>query len=153
MESLKSEKEKNGSCNTPEVNAALKEMFYGKCYICENKQITSYQIEHLVPHRENKDLKFDWNNLFLACSHCNNTKLAKYDPIIDCTQEDVEKLIAFRKKGYFGTEEKLVFEMLDFRIEVKNTVDLLREVYYGSTPQKKMDYFTSHPLMVLFPKA
>ncbi len=140
VESLKKEKaKKNGSCNTPEVNAALQEMFHGKCYICENKQITSYQIEHLVPHRENKDLKFDWNNLFLACAHCNNAKLAKYDPIIDCTQEDVEKLIAFRKKGYFGTEEKLVFEMLDFRIEVKNTANLLGEVYYGSTPQKKME--------------
>lgn len=137
--SLQSARMKSGSCNTPEVNAALKEMFYGKCYLCENKQITSYQIEHLKPHRGNADLKYDWNNLFLSCAHCNNTKLGKYDPIIDCTREDVEKLIAFRKKGYFGTAEELVFENLDFREETINTVNLLREIYYGVTPQKKME--------------
>ena len=139
IDSLEREKSKNGSYNTPEVNAALKEMFHGKCYICENNQITSYQIEHLIPHRGNIELKYDWNNLFLACAHCNNTKLDKFDPIIDCTKENVEERIAFRKKGYFGTDEKLIFDMLDLRIETQNTVKLLQEVYYGSTPQKKME--------------
>ncbi len=139
IESLRREKARSGSYNTPEVNAALREMFHGKCYICENKQITSYKIEHLVSHRGNADLKYDWNNLFLACAHCNNTKLDKYEPIIDCTKENVEALIAFRRTGYFGTDEKLLFEKLDDRIEVENTIKLLQEVYYGSTPQKKME--------------
>lgn len=136
---MKREKLKNGSYNTPEVNAALKEMFHGKCYICENRQIVSYQIEHLNPHRGNTELKFDWDNLFLSCAHCNNTKSDKYDPIIDCTKENVERMIAFRKEGYFGSDEKLVFEMPDRRVETENTVKLLQEVYYGSTPQKKME--------------
>ncbi len=136
---MKREKLKNGSYNTPEVNAALKEMFHGKCYICENRQIVSYQIEHLNPHRGNTELKFDWDNLFLSCAYCNNTKSDKYDPIIDCTKENVERMIAFRKEGYFGSDEKLVFEMLDRRVETENTVKLLQEVYYGSTPQKKME--------------
>ena len=139
IESLRREKARSGSYNTPEVNAALREMFHGKCYICENKQITSYQIEHLVSHRGNADLKYDWNNLFLACAHCNNTKLDIYEPIIDCTKDNVEALIAFRRTGYFGTDEKLLFEKLDDRIEVENTIKLLQEVYYGSTPQKKME--------------
>lgn len=139
IDSLKIEKSKNGSYNTPEVNAALKEMFHGKCYICENKQITSYQIEHLIPHRGDIKLKYDWNNLFLACAHCNNIKLDKFDPIIDCTKEQVEELIAFRREGYFGTDEKLTFDLLDSRIETQNTVKLLEAVYYGSTPQKKME--------------
>lgn len=63
-DSLQNAKKCNRSYNTPEVNAALKELFHGKCYICENKQITSYNIEHLIPHHENPDLKYDWNNLF-----------------------------------------------------------------------------------------
>ena len=29
--------------------------------------------------------------------------------------------------------------MLDCRIEIQNTVELLQEIYYGSTPQKKME--------------
>lgn len=125
--------------NTPEVNAALLEMFHGKCYICENKQITSYQIEHLYPHHGNMDLKYNWENLFLSCAHCNNTKLDKYDPILNCTKENVEKRIAFRKRGYFGTEEELIFEALDADEETINAQKLLQEVYYGATPQKKIE--------------
>lgn len=126
--------------NTDCVNQALREVFHGKCYICENKQSTSYQIEHLIPHRRNSNLKYDWNNLFLVCAHCNNVKLAKYDPILDCTKERVEKLIAFRKSGYFGTDEKLEFIPQEEETEaVKNTVALLKDVYYGTTPQKKME--------------
>ena len=139
IESLEKAKKTDSGYNMPEVNDALREIFYGKCYICENKEITSYQIEHLIPHRGNLDLKYAWDNLFLACAHCNNTKLGKFEPILDCTKEDVERAIAFRKKGYFGTDEELIFEPLDGRAETLNTGMLLHEVYYGSTPQKKME--------------
>ena len=47
--SLEKAKEKNTTYNTQEVNSALQEMFHGKCYICENKLISSYQIEHFIP--------------------------------------------------------------------------------------------------------
>ncbi|MDO5409099.1 MAG: HNH endonuclease [Lachnospiraceae bacterium] len=137
--SLLKAKTQNSTYNTPEVNAALREMFHSKCYICESNQITSYQIEHLRSHKGDVELKYNWNNLFLACAHCNNTKLNKYEPIVDCTKENVEELITFRKKGYFGTEEELIFEVLDERLEIQNTAKLLREVYYGSTPQKQME--------------
>lgn len=56
-----------------------------------------------------------------------------------CTKENVEELIAFRRQGYFGVDEKLLFDMFDSRMETQNTVKLLQEVYYGSTPQKKME--------------
>ena len=36
IDSLEMQKAKNGSYNTSEVNAALREIFHGKCYICEN---------------------------------------------------------------------------------------------------------------------
>lgn len=132
-------KGKNGTCNTPEVNSALQEMFYGKCYICERKGLEAMEIEHLVPHREDLDLKYNWNNLFLACHHCNNTKGAKYDPILDCTKEEVDRKIAFRKTGYFGKDEKFVFDILEQTEKTINTQKLLENVFYGSTPQKEME--------------
>ena len=79
--------------NTKPVNAALVETFHGKCYICENKKATAYQIEHLIPHRDNRKLKYDWENLFWSCAHCNNIKSDKYEPILDCTKENVERLV------------------------------------------------------------
>ena len=65
---------KNGTYNTPEVNDALQEMFYKKCYLCESKNVTAYVIEHLASAEGNQRLRYDWNNLFLACAHCNGTK-------------------------------------------------------------------------------
>lgn len=137
---LHAAKEGDSGYNKREVNEALIEMFRGKCYICENKDgISSYQIEHLIPHRGNLELKYDWNNLFWSCAHCNNIKNAKYDPILDCTKVDVDKKIAFRKEGYFGKDEKFQFIPLEEGAEIENTVALLYEAYYGSTPQKKVE--------------
>lgn len=139
LASLNEAKQRGSTYNTPEVNMALMEMFHGKCYICEDKEMTSCQIEHLIPHNNDLNLKYDWNNLFWSCAHCNNTKLGKYDPIIDCTKEEVDKIIAFRKTGYFGVDEVLSFEILQPSEQAYNTVKLLKEVYYGSTPQKKIE--------------
>ncbi len=140
IKDLEVARKSGNSYNTENVNRALKEVFRGKCYICENKNATSYQIEHLIPHRGNTQLKYDWNNFFGVCAHCNNIKSDKYEPILDCTKRSVEQLIAFRKKGYFGAEEKLEFTpLVSDDEEVEHTVSLLEDVYYGTTPQKKIE--------------
>lgn len=138
---LQEAKAKDSGYNKPEVNEALIEMFKGKCYICENKGgISSYQIEHLRPHRKNLELKYSWDNLFWSCAHCNNIKNAGYEPILDCSQVEVDKKIAFRKEGFFGRQERFVFISLDEEDEkTNNTAALLQEAYYGSTPQKKIE--------------
>jgi uncharacterized protein (TIGR02646 family) len=92
--SLEEEKKKtNGDYKTEEVLNRLKNDFKSKCYICEFKS-TSNNVEHFIPHKGNKDLMFDWNNLFLACYHCNNTKGSqkKYDNLLNCTNkaDDIE---------------------------------------------------------------
>ena len=81
MDDLQEACDTGRSYNTEHVNQALQEVFHGKCYICENKEATSYQIEHLIPHRGDKKLKYDWNNLFWVCAHCNNIKSDKYEKI------------------------------------------------------------------------
>ena len=59
-----------------EVFRTLVDDCHGKCYICEDKP-TTINVEHIIPHRSDPALKFDWNNLFIACGHCNNIKHAK----------------------------------------------------------------------------
>lgn len=131
---------KSGTYNKPEINQAVKEIFHGKCYICENKDITSCQIEHLKPHEGDTDLKFEWNNLFWACAHCNNTKSNKYTQILNCNEVEVDKKISFRKEGYFGKDEKYYFEAVNERSEeIDNTIALLNAVYYGNTYQKELE--------------
>lgn len=137
--SLAAEKaKKQGTCNTPEVNEALAETFHGKCYLCENREVTSWEIEHFHPHRGNDDLKFDWNNLFWSCRHCNNTKGDMDTPILDCTKTDVDDAIAFRPQIRLDADS-LVFAPVDASEATKNTCKLLADVHYGRTTQKKME--------------
>ena len=73
--------------------------FHCKCYLCEDKP-TSINIEHIVSHKGDVKLKHEWDNLFFACSHCNNIKGIDYDDIIDCTKKDPEEIINFIFKPY-----------------------------------------------------
>lgn len=133
------EDKENGTYNTPEVLDALYLDFHNKCYICESKNLTSINIEHFRPHKGDKKLMFDWENLFLACSHCNNIKLDKYNNILDCTKIDVDELISFRKKGQYGWEEVIEIKALVYDEKTKSTVELLDRVYNGTTKMKILE--------------
>lgn len=96
-------KKKNGSYEKPDVVERLKEDFHDKCYICGLKNLQDPQVEHLLPHKNGKypERKFDWNNLFWVCGHCNGVKNQnKYDVgILDCCKTDPEQSILFRLKA------------------------------------------------------
>ena len=142
IQSLAKEKIKSsGKCNTTEVVEALQEIFHSKCYLCENKNSTEWEVEHLIPHGGNSDLKFDWENLFWSCGHCNHIKGDKFTPILDCTKVAVDEIISFRKVGYFGKEETLNFEKVaDYpdSAEIQMTCDLLQRIYYGKSSQEQV---------------
>lgn len=97
----------NGSYSEPDVTERLEKDFHNKCYICEMKGLQDPEVEHLLPHQNGKDKKrkFDWENLFWACRHCNNVKnQRKYDAgILNCCRRDPEEAIAF------GLEEQRVW--------------------------------------------
>lgn len=62
---LDKEKNKaNGDYRCASVLDRIKNDFRNKCYICEYKEPVSINIEHFRPHKGDKNLKFDWNNLF-----------------------------------------------------------------------------------------
>ena len=92
-----------GSYSMPDVVKQLKEDFHNKCYICELSELQDAQVEHLLPHFDGKypERKFDWNNLFWSCGHCNNVKNQRiYDEgIIDCCKDAPEESIIFRLQG------------------------------------------------------
>lgn len=142
-ESLKKEKEKelkgikeSGSYRNDDVVKRLMKDFKGKCYLCESFA-TSSQIEHLKSHRGDIELKFDWNNLFLCCTHCNNIKNKFYDNILDCTKEDVESRIRYKMDIFPGSDVYLY--PLENDIRTKETVELLEKCYNGTTQLKKID--------------
>jgi uncharacterized protein (TIGR02646 family) len=129
----------SGTYNDELIIEALKKEFYSKCYICEDDMSTSINIEHFKPHKGDKDLKFNWNNLYLACSHCNNIKLAKYDNILDCMsdKEDVERTMKYLASTF--PKRYVTIEVIDSSEKVRDTAELLTKAYNGTTPQKRLE--------------
>ena len=117
----------------------LAEDCHHKCYICEEKP-TTINIEHIVPHRSSPTLKFDWDNLFIACGHCNNTKQAGYDDILDPTKCDPEEHIALSVEITDNLIERVKIESLTKDYHSMQTAELLELVYNGgSTDIKKIE--------------
>lgn len=55
----------------------------GKCFYCESKLtidydengkilLKVYEVDHYIELAEKPELAYDWNNLYLSCTHCND---------------------------------------------------------------------------------
>lgn len=119
---------KRKSYNEPDTIQQLKTIFNNKCYICEMQELQDGIIEHLIPHRGDPDLKFDWRNLFWACNRCNSIKNRKeYEgKIIDCCKVDPEKHLRCIYDPY--TKQITVIPK-DLQETSKMTAQLITETY------------------------
>lgn len=76
-----------------DVYAELRKVFFDKCYICETNDPHDINVEHFIAHEGDVVSKYDWGNLYFACSRCNNIKGNVYNDIIDCCDPEYD---AFR---------------------------------------------------------
>lgn len=136
-EFLKTDGDYNCGC----VLERLQQDFKNKCYLCESQIYSSVNIEHFKPHHNGKDkfLKFDWNNLFLACGHCNNIKSAIFDNILNCADlnEAIEEKINYHFQGAPTELVKITANSQDDK--TLQTQNLLFAIYNGTTKQKKLE--------------
>jgi hypothetical protein len=129
----------NGDYKCGDVLARITIDFHNKCYICEDKEPTSINVEHFIAHEGDKNLKFDWNNLFFACGHCNNTKLAKYNNLLNCIDPShtILEWIKFDIKPF--PKELANITAIATDAKTVETVTLLNEVYNGTTELKTIE--------------
>ena len=138
-ESLAEEaKKENGSYNQEDVVQRLYDDFKNKCYICGIRPVTDPEIEHRLPHMNGKfkDRKFDWNNLFWSCPHCNSVKNnRKYDNgIIDCCSRDPEQVLLYDLKN-----DNVIVKSLDREDEeAVLTADLIDQVFNSKNTQMRV---------------
>lgn len=132
-------KKKAGDYKCGNVLEMLKADFANKCYICEAKEPVSINVEHFRPHKGDIQLKFDWNNLFWSCAHCNNIKSDRFDDILNCTDpgDDVETGLKYAFKPF--PHEKVEIEAVGTDEQTLNTRDLLLGVYNGTTKLKQLE--------------
>ena len=113
-----------------QVLLILQQDFLDKCYICEEKSPTSINVEHFHSCKNHKHLKYDWENLFFACAHCNRIKGSCYDHIIDCTKKDPEKYIILKFNSYPESYVKILDRLNG--AENGETRELLDKIYNGA---------------------
>jgi len=136
-ELLKEKEKPNGTYRIEPVLKQLQTDFYNKCYICEDSP-QSINIEHLVPHKDDKELKFSWLNLCWSCGHCNNIKLSKYDNILNCINDaEIESKLEYIYSPF--PAEKVAIQDHHNSIESKLTREMLLGVFNGTTPIKKIE--------------
>lgn len=113
------------------LNTLVKDC-YEKCYICEDKS-TTINVEHLIPHHNDTVLKYDWNNLFMSCGHCNSIKHLKYNNILNPTKCDPEDHIDLSIEITDNLIEKVVVQALTKDSSTIQTAKLLNLVYNGGS--------------------
>jgi hypothetical protein len=131
-----------GDYRHTDILFAIKADFYDKCYICEQKGISSINVEHFAPHKDIDMIrKYNWSNLFWACSHCNTIKSSNYDgKLLNCTikEDNVDTKIRYMLNfNSINREEQIIIDNIDNSINTLNTVELLRKVYKGTTALNK----------------
>lgn len=118
------------SYSEEDVVNKLREIFYDKCYLCEIKDPTSINVEHFDAHQGNLDKKFDWNNLFYVCGRCNNIKLARYNNLLDCTNNDVDVFRLIKQlPPHTPYQSKIIIEPMAADDKTIETADLLDEIF------------------------
>lgn len=105
-----------------------------KCYICERKRDTDFEVEHLKSRKKNPDLENNWQNLYAACGYCNKKKGCYHDNMLHPDLCDVEEVIEHKVN--------LVKEIAEFYSEdksegVKSAVKLLIKVFNGARRHNK----------------
>lgn len=127
--SLSTTKQYNGE----DVYAQLMEDQHEKCYICERKLVTDYEVEHLKSENNHPELVQEWTNLFLACGYCNRRKSDLFDDNVYPLTTDVEEEISQRID--FG-KNKAVFITSVTDVQHDNTVRMLNLFYNGKGGKK-----------------
>ena len=115
-----------------DVKAQLLEDLHEKCYICERKLGTDFEIEHFKSKNNYPELWQEWTNLFLACGYCNKKKSSSFDdnlyPLDTNIEDEIEQRIDF-------SSNKASFVTTIDDVPHQNTVRMLHVFYNG---KKKM---------------
>lgn len=137
-----------GRYDKQDVIERLRKDFHNKCYICEMKELQDPNVEHLLPHKNGKhpERKFDWENLFWSCSHCNGIKNnTKYDAgIIDCCKYDPEKYLKLQVES-----DNVLIGVNDSNDEIQKRTALLIEETFSLKNTGMRTYTSDERLRLL----
>ncbi|MDR0409049.1 MAG: HNH endonuclease, partial [Spirochaetaceae bacterium] len=85
-------------------------------------------VEHFIPHKENKELKYDWKNLYYSCHRCNSIKGVEKD-ILDCCDDSVDVSKSVKCLCSSVPDDDIKVEAQNADQKTQNTANLLHRCY------------------------
>lgn len=119
--------------NAPVVVALVRNDFYDKCYLCEEKTPRHLEVEHFYPQAFCQHLINDWQNLLCICGKCNKLRpktinTINENEVLNCCVDDVENSITLR---FDEKTSSLQIAANDVSVKARNTVYLLEKIHNG----------------------
>lgn len=111
-----------------EVKQAILDDQKDKCYLCERKVTTDYQVEHIASRTYNADKENEWKNLFIACNYCNDRKKHYYDDIPQPDELEFENVV---EQTVDLNAQKVVFNTDVNDSQVRKLIVLLGKLFNG----------------------
>lgn len=120
--------------NTDKIVSNLKDIFHGKCYLCEQDDLIDPEIEHLIPHEGDETLKYKWTNLYLSCGRCNSIKGSTHKNILDCCNDSMTLWNTFKCLLPSTPNGNIIVQATTNEEDesIKNTATLLSKCYNES---------------------
>ena len=116
--------------DSDDVKDLLAKDHYDKCYICERQRTTDFQIEHLHSQEHYPNERYNWDNLFFACSYCNTKKSSNFDDIVNPTKEAIEEKIV-QTLNYSENKAYFIPNDTDTSKAIQQTIELLNRIFNG----------------------
>ena len=146
-------RDKNKQYNSKEVVDILAPLFHYKCYLCERDELFDSEIEHCDPHENDEKKKYDWHNLYYACSRCNNVKSNKHKELLDCCDPAIDVFRTIKCTFIPCEPIRITAENSQTDVKTQNTVKLLTKCYNEENTalrsiskihlhEKILDYYT-----------
>ncbi len=135
-----------------DVKAQLLEDQHEKCYICERKLGTDFEIEHFKSKEKYHTLRQEWTNLFMSCRYCNRKKSSLFDdnlyPLDVNIEDEIEQRIDFNQnKALFTTAiadapHENTVRMLHLFYNGKRKMRVIKEEHFFDEAKQKMIRFS-----------
>lgn len=97
-----------------QIKDTLYAMSYGKCFYCESKLSGgNREVDHYVEVALDHSKAYDWENLYLACTNCNdkldNEAIPVTEALDPCTDsdEEIKRCITFEQEQICSVDESV----------------------------------------------
>jgi uncharacterized protein (TIGR02646 family) len=110
-----------------EVIDTLREIFYGKCYLCED-ETSNPEVDHFIPRESDSTKTYEWDNLYYICGRCNGIKSTATD-ILDCCDAAIDVSKAIKCIVPSIPDDDIIVDAQDNHEATKNTANLLNRCY------------------------